>query len=169
LQEWFRDGWERHPGLVRAAYEAGVTVLAGTDLPPGHLSEEVRWLAEAGLPAEVALSAASWNARRFLGLPSIDEGQLPTSGEPAELGNRVQTITLQRHRYPTAGKTRKTNFRQRAVAPRRGLTKRATIVVAASLGVRHLSAIASPIRPGRTGVSTTTAYFLPSDWQTLRH
>ena len=102
---------------MRAAYEAGVTVLAGTDLPPGHLSEEVRWLAEAGLPAEVALGAASWNARRFLGLPSIDEGQLPTSGEPAELGNRVQTITLQRHRYPTAGKTRKTNFRQRAVAP----------------------------------------------------
>ena len=74
LQEWFRDGWKRHPGLVRAAYEAGVTVLAGTDLPPGHLSEEVRWLAEAGLPAEVALGAASWNARRFLGLPSIEEG-----------------------------------------------------------------------------------------------
>ncbi|WP_207756963.1 amidohydrolase family protein [Nonomuraea cypriaca] len=71
---WFGEGWRRHPGLIRAAYEAGVTVLAGTDLPPGHLTDEIRWLAEAGLPADVAVGAASWTARGWLGLPGIEEG-----------------------------------------------------------------------------------------------
>ncbi|MFI7611772.1 amidohydrolase family protein [Nonomuraea terrae] len=71
---WFGEGWRRHPGLARAAYEAGVTVLAGTDLPPGHLTDEIRWLAEAGLPGDVAVGAASWTARAWLGLPGIEEG-----------------------------------------------------------------------------------------------
>ncbi|HLR95594.1 MAG TPA: amidohydrolase family protein [Jiangellaceae bacterium] len=72
LRQWFATGWDRHAALVRSAFEAGVTVLAGTDLPPGHLTAEVRWLADAGLPSEVALGAASWTARNWLGVPGID-------------------------------------------------------------------------------------------------
>lgn len=67
----------RQPGMVRAAVEAGVPVLAGTDAgmgPHGLVREEVRHLLAAGLAPEAALAAASWSARAFLGLPSIDEG-----------------------------------------------------------------------------------------------
>jgi imidazolonepropionase-like amidohydrolase len=65
---------------VRAADEAGVTVLAGTDSlggegsAHGRVAEEVRRLAHAGMPAEAALGAGSWTARRWLGLPGLEEG-----------------------------------------------------------------------------------------------
>ena len=71
------DGLLRQPGLVRAAAEAGVLILAGTDAglgPHGLVREEVRELLAAGLPQEQALAAASWEARRFLGLPGIEDG-----------------------------------------------------------------------------------------------
>jgi imidazolonepropionase-like amidohydrolase len=66
----------RHPEQVRMAWEAGILVLAGTDaaIPHGLIREEVRRLLEAGLSASAALGAASWEARRFLGLPGIEEG-----------------------------------------------------------------------------------------------
>lgn len=64
--------------VVRAAFEAGVPVFAGTDagggVAHGSIAEEVRALHAAGLPAEAALSAASWGARSWLGLPCIEEG-----------------------------------------------------------------------------------------------
>jgi len=64
--------------VVRAAYEAGVPVFAGTDagggIAHGVIAEEVRALHEAGLPAEAALAAASWAAREWLGLPGLVEG-----------------------------------------------------------------------------------------------
>jgi imidazolonepropionase-like amidohydrolase len=66
--------------VVRAAFEAGVPVFAGTDagggIPHGVIADEVRALAAAGLPAESALAAASWAARDWLGLPCIEEGAL---------------------------------------------------------------------------------------------
>jgi imidazolonepropionase-like amidohydrolase len=69
---------------VRSAYEAGVAVYAGTDaggsLSHGQVSAEVRALHEAGLPAEIALSAASWRAREWLGMPSR-----LVEGAPADL------------------------------------------------------------------------------------
>ena len=69
---------------VRAAYEAGVAVFAGTDaggsLAHGRIGDEVRALHEAGLPAEEALGAASWRAREWLGLPAGLE-----EGDPADL------------------------------------------------------------------------------------
>jgi imidazolonepropionase-like amidohydrolase len=68
-------GAERHPSLVRAAHEAGVTILAGTDdLPHGNVAAEVVRLAEAGLPPHDSLGAASWGALSFLGLPGLEEG-----------------------------------------------------------------------------------------------
>ena len=64
--------------VVRAAFEAGVPVFAGTDagggIEHGVIADEVRALHAAGLPAEAALAAASWAARDWLGLPCIEEG-----------------------------------------------------------------------------------------------
>jgi imidazolonepropionase-like amidohydrolase len=64
--------------VVRAAYDAGVPVFAGTDagggIDHGVIADEVRALHEAGLPAEAALAAASGGARAWLGLPGIEEG-----------------------------------------------------------------------------------------------
>jgi imidazolonepropionase-like amidohydrolase len=68
-------GWRRHPALVRSAYDAGVTILAGTDdLPHGNVAAEVLQLRSAGLPPDAALGAASWTARAFLGLDGIEPG-----------------------------------------------------------------------------------------------
>jgi imidazolonepropionase-like amidohydrolase len=51
--------------------KAGITVLAGTDLPPGSLTAEIRWLAASGMSPHDALGAGSWNARTWLGLQGI--------------------------------------------------------------------------------------------------
>ena len=63
---------------VAEAYEAGVPLYAGTDaggsIAHGRIVDEVIALHEAGLPAEVALSAASWRARQWLGRAGLDEG-----------------------------------------------------------------------------------------------
>jgi imidazolonepropionase-like amidohydrolase len=64
--------------VVRAAFDAGVPVFAGTDagggIEHGRIAEEIRALADAGLPAEAALAAGSWAARDWLGLPCLEEG-----------------------------------------------------------------------------------------------
>lgn len=65
------------PAVLRAAVDAGVLVLAGTDagmVPHGTIAHEVELLLAAGLAPEVALGAASWAARTWLGLPGIEEG-----------------------------------------------------------------------------------------------
>ena len=73
-------GWAAMPPTARAAHEAGVTVLAGTDThPSGTVAEEVERLMSAGLPWEAAVGAASWTARDWLGLPGL------TDGAPADL------------------------------------------------------------------------------------
>ena len=74
-RQWFLDGYARLGPLTVAAHAAGVAVLAGTDFRPhGRVADEVRHLAAGGLPPEVALGAACWTAREFLGLPGLDEG-----------------------------------------------------------------------------------------------
>src|SRR3984957_18815390 len=71
----YLTGWAAMPPTVRAAYEAGVTVLAGTDTHPcGTVAEEVERLISAGLPWEAAVGAASWTARAWLGLPGLTDG-----------------------------------------------------------------------------------------------
>jgi imidazolonepropionase-like amidohydrolase len=64
--------------VVRAAYEAGVPVFAGTDagggIDHGRVADEIRALAAAGLPAEAALAGGSWAARTWLGLPNVVDG-----------------------------------------------------------------------------------------------
>ncbi len=64
--------------VVRAAFEAGVPVFAGTDagggIDHGVIADEIRALHAAGLPREAALAAGSWAAREWLGLPGLVEG-----------------------------------------------------------------------------------------------
>ncbi|MFJ7947839.1 amidohydrolase family protein [Streptomyces sp. NPDC096354] len=74
-RDWWLAGWEGMLPNIRAAHEAGVTVLAGTDsFPCGTVASEVEWLVRAGLSAEAALGAASWTARSWLGLPGLVDG-----------------------------------------------------------------------------------------------
>lgn len=65
------------PSRVRDAQAAGVRILAGTDAgmgPHGMVREEIRLLLDAGLPADAVLASGSWDARRYLGFPGIEEG-----------------------------------------------------------------------------------------------
>jgi imidazolonepropionase-like amidohydrolase len=74
-KRWYICGTEAHPGLIAAAAEAGVTILAGTDsMPHGRVVDEVRALAAAGLRPHDALAAGSWAARTYLGLPGLVPG-----------------------------------------------------------------------------------------------
>ncbi len=71
------DGLDRQPETLRAAAEAGMTILAGTDAgmgPHGMVRHEVELMVTAGLPASTALGAASWTARSYLGFAGIEEG-----------------------------------------------------------------------------------------------
>lgn len=69
---------ERRYETVRAAYDAGIPVFAGTDaggsLAHGLIAQEVGELVRAGIPARDALSAATWGARAWLGRPGLAEG-----------------------------------------------------------------------------------------------
>lgn len=84
-QEKFPDYAEHtrrlHAGArdrVRAAYEAGVPIYAGSDagatIGHGRVVDEIQALHAAGLPAAAALAAGSWAARGWLGLPGLVEG-----------------------------------------------------------------------------------------------
>lgn len=78
-----RDLHARRYDTVRDAFDEGVPVYVGTDaggsLPHGLVAAEVAELVAAGLPRVVALDAACWAARRWLGHPGLAEG------EPADL------------------------------------------------------------------------------------
>jgi imidazolonepropionase-like amidohydrolase len=71
---------DRFPGVVRAAYEAGVPIYVGTDagggIRHGLVAEEILLLREAGIPAADVLAAASWRGRDWLGFPGLVEGGL---------------------------------------------------------------------------------------------
>lgn len=63
---------------VRDLYEAGVPLLLGTDaggtIEHGRLPDEAAELVRAGVPASAVVAAASWRARRYLGVPALNEG-----------------------------------------------------------------------------------------------
>ncbi|WP_206501773.1 amidohydrolase family protein [Streptomyces chrestomyceticus] len=69
---------ERRYDTVRAAYDAGVPIFAGTDaggsLAHGLIAQEVAELTKAGIPPVDALAATTWGARRWLGRPGLEEG-----------------------------------------------------------------------------------------------
>ncbi|MFJ1586938.1 amidohydrolase family protein [Streptomyces sp. NPDC088197] len=68
----------RRHDTVRAAYDAGIAVYAGTDaggsLAHGLIAGEVAELVAAGLPVNAALSATTWGARQWLGREGLTEG-----------------------------------------------------------------------------------------------
>ena len=70
--------WDRRAERVLEAYEAGVQIYAGTDagsvIRHGRIADEVLALHRAGLPMAVALDAACWGARRWLGAEGLQEG-----------------------------------------------------------------------------------------------
>ena len=73
------DLFARRRDTILSAYDAGVPLYAGSDGAGGQrhgvLHEEVLALLQLGLPADVALGAASWRAREWLGLtPDLAEG-----------------------------------------------------------------------------------------------
>jgi imidazolonepropionase-like amidohydrolase len=73
---WADEAGNAARATIRAVWEAGGVLLAGTDLavPHGDVRREIELLASCGLPAEDALAAGSWAARAFLGMPGIEEG-----------------------------------------------------------------------------------------------
>jgi imidazolonepropionase-like amidohydrolase len=74
-KDWYLAGATAHGKLAAAAAEAGVTLLAGTDSRPcGRIIDEIRALADAGVPAHQAIGAASWSARAYLGLGGLTDG-----------------------------------------------------------------------------------------------
>lgn len=66
-----RDLHRRGDATVRAAFEAGVPIFAGTDaggqIEHGRIVDEIISLRRIGMSAEDALAAGSWEARRWLG------------------------------------------------------------------------------------------------------
>lgn len=68
---------ERRFETIGKAIDAGVPVYAGTDagtvIPHGLIADEVELLARVG-GAELALGAASWDARAWLGADGLTEG-----------------------------------------------------------------------------------------------
>ena len=73
-----RSLWERRAERVLAAFEAGVTIYAGTDagsvIKHGRIVDELQALHAAGLPAAAALDAGAWAARAWLGADGIADG-----------------------------------------------------------------------------------------------
>ncbi len=72
-----RDMYARRDDTFRKAHEAGVPIYAGTDAggtgPHGRVGHEIEALGRIG-GADLALGAASWAARDWLGRPCLEEG-----------------------------------------------------------------------------------------------
>jgi imidazolonepropionase-like amidohydrolase len=73
-----RDLHARVSRTVASAIEAGIPVYAGTDagggIRHGRIVDEIVALHGVGMSAQDAIGAASWNAREWLGFPSLTEG-----------------------------------------------------------------------------------------------
>jgi imidazolonepropionase-like amidohydrolase len=73
-----RDLHRRVSTTVASAIEAGVPVYAGTDagggIQHGRIVDEIIALHGVGMSPLEAIGAASWNAREWLGFPSLTEG-----------------------------------------------------------------------------------------------
>ncbi|MCG2799744.1 MAG: amidohydrolase family protein [Cellulomonas sp.] len=63
---------------VRDLHDAGVQILVGTDaggtIVHGRIADEAAELVAAGIPAAQVVAAATWQARRWLGVPGMVEG-----------------------------------------------------------------------------------------------
>ncbi len=93
--------YERRHEHVTRMWEAGVTLLTGTDagtsIAHGDLAREASEMARC-MPAADVVAGATWKARRFLGGPVLDEGDpadlVVLSGDPRELIGVLMAPTL---------------------------------------------------------------------------
>jgi imidazolonepropionase-like amidohydrolase len=96
---------------VRAAYEAGVPLYAGTDagseVVHGRIADEAIALHGIGMSAHDALKATSWGAREWLGVdPGLDEGSVASfvvyPADPHELAvlKHPSHVVLRGHLFP---------------------------------------------------------------------
>jgi imidazolonepropionase-like amidohydrolase len=73
-----RDLHDRCYPRISAAREAGVPIYAGTDagsmVAHGRIADEIESLKGIGMTPTEALGAASWDARQWLGRPSLEHG-----------------------------------------------------------------------------------------------
>ncbi len=106
--EQFRAGWETTQRNLGAARDAGVPLAIGSDA--GNLlifhgagvHEELRLWVRAGIPAKIALQAATWNAARLLGVgnriglikPGYDADLLLVNGNPLEDISATEQISM---------------------------------------------------------------------------
>jgi len=71
--------YENRREHMAAMADAGIALLMGSDagstLAHGTLPAELQACAEAGIPAETVIAAASWEGRRRLGQPALAEGE----------------------------------------------------------------------------------------------
>ncbi|MDT5008743.1 MAG: hypothetical protein QOH57_360 [Mycobacterium sp.] len=76
--EHMRDLYRRATERIAAAREAGVPIYAGSDagsmVAHGRIAEEVDALKGIGMTPTEALGAACWDARRWLGRPTLEHG-----------------------------------------------------------------------------------------------
>lgn len=100
-----KDASEKHFESIATAIEAGVTVVMGTDFPPGSHDRgvplavrEMELLQKAGLSPLGAIQAATLNAARLLRSPELGRVKI---GNPADLvavrGNPIEDIHAMEH------------------------------------------------------------------------
>ena len=98
-RQWFLRGATAHPALTAAAFEAGVTILAGTDShPTGTIADEIIAIWRAGVPSHDALGAGSWVARHYLGY----EGLIDGAPADAVIYDRDPRVDLEELKRPQA-------------------------------------------------------------------
>ena len=75
------EGVEAHPAIVRAAHEAGVRILAGTDSPAhhGNVAAEALRLSDAGIGGDAAVGGRRGRPTSFWAYPGSKRALQQTS------------------------------------------------------------------------------------------
>ncbi|HEU0014181.1 MAG TPA: amidohydrolase family protein, partial [Longimicrobium sp.] len=103
MDQRYRDSWRRMMELVKLLYDAGVTIVPGTDNMAGFaLHRELELYVEAGIPApevlRIATLGAATVARRADRLGSIAPGKLAdvilVDGDPARSISDIRRVEL---------------------------------------------------------------------------
>ncbi|HVR98744.1 MAG TPA: amidohydrolase family protein [Thermoanaerobaculia bacterium] len=103
MEQRYRDSFRNMLRMVRALYDTGVTIVAGTDTMPGFgLHRELELYVEAGLPApdvlRIATLGAARVARRDKDLGTIAPGKLAdlilVDGDPVARISDIRRVVL---------------------------------------------------------------------------
>jgi imidazolonepropionase-like amidohydrolase len=103
LDERYRAAFSSCLRLVKKLYDAGITIVSGTDTLPGYtLHRELELYTEAGLPAAKVLQLATIGAARVMRkegeLGSLEPGKLAdmvmVEGDPAQNISAIRKVNL---------------------------------------------------------------------------